>query len=291
MPRRLKLVLQRPHPHLLCQQHGWHYLFTSVLIFGVLIDLFMCLSLNTWNEHHKWMILPGFGMSYAFSYWLSSVLLRQYIPFFSNTGVWTVEKEFFLLLIFIPFMLVFSWLYSLLTFSLEDLKLFNMLYFLKFNFISSGVMMVSLTSFSGLKFKTPPSQPTESRVEKSVEKPKLLSVAGIFELKKQKYKTEEIIYVESKRNNIIMHQWLKQAHETKNIYYPIGQFEQLVSEFPQLVRCHGSYIVNLDMVLSAEYSDNQLNLTLVGLDKPVSVSTNYSKEITELLFERSIYVK
>ena len=88
-----------------------------------------------------------------------------------------------------------------------------------------------------------------------------------------------------------MHQWLKQAHETKNIYYPIGQFEQLVSEFPQLVRCHGSYLVNLDMVLSAKESDSQINLTLVGSDKPIPVSTNYSIKIMELLFERSIYVK
>jgi hypothetical protein len=291
MPPRLKLYLKKPYPHLLCQENGWHYLLISVGIFAVLINLFMWLSLSTWNEHHKWMILPGFGMSYASSYYIVSVSMRSFISDYSKPEAWTLGKEGVLLLLFMLLMLPVSWIYTRVAVPLEDLKQFDIYYFLKFNFINSGIMMASLLAFTGMKFKTPTSGHTKSNVQKSGENSLCVTKSGIFELKKNKYKSDEFLFAESLKNNLIMHLLVKQEQVKITEVYPLHQFEQLVSEFPQMKRCHLSYVVNLDKVLTAENSDHQLFLTLTGINKQVRVSHYYSKEITELLMLRSVYIK
>jgi len=287
MSHRLKYYFHRPFPHLLNQEHGWHYLIFSVVIFAIFINLYLWLMLSTWDEQHKWMILPGFGMCYALCYYIVSVSMRYYVPAFSNPEAWTVGKECFLLLMFIPFMLTLSWIYMYVAVPTEDLKLIDTSSFLKFNFINSGIMMVTLTTFTGMKFKTPTTQPTRKAGENSLN----LSKSGTFEVKKKKYKSDEVIYVLSDRNNIYIYLWVKQALVEIKEVFPISQFEQLVLEFPQLKRCHLSCIVNLDKVLSADNADHQLELTVTGTTKKVTVSNYYRKEITELLMLRSVYCK
>ena len=90
-----------------------------------------------------------------------------------------------------------------------------------------------------------------------------------------------LLYVESQDNYVEVVHLQDGARHSELIRSTLKRIEAMA--VPGFVRCHRSFIVNLDQVSACQGNRNGLKLTLKGLDRPIPVSRAHAPKVMEHL--------
>ena len=113
-----------------------------------------------------------------------------------------------------------------------------------------------------------------------------------IEFKKMRYKVDDIVYLASSGNKMIIHVLAGGQMKESTVLYTLKKAEKDLALFPQIKRCHDSFIVNLDYVVAFKNKNHGLELTLQHCNSPIPASTSYNcKLIENLLYDRGIFRK
>jgi DNA-binding LytR/AlgR family response regulator len=112
-----------------------------------------------------------------------------------------------------------------------------------------------------------------------------------IEFKKMRYKVDDIVYLASSGNKMIIHVLAGGQMKESTVLYTLIKAEQDLALFPQIKRCHDSFIVNLDYVVAFKNKNHGLELTLQHCKCPIPASSRYCKLIENLLYDRGIFRK
>jgi len=113
-----------------------------------------------------------------------------------------------------------------------------------------------------------------------------------IEFKKMRYKVDDIVYLASSGNKMIIHVLAGGQMKESTVLYTLIKAEQDLALFPQMKRCHDSFIVNLDYVVAFKNKNHGLELTLQHCKCPVPASSSRNcKLIENLLYDRGIFRK
>jgi DNA-binding LytR/AlgR family response regulator len=113
-----------------------------------------------------------------------------------------------------------------------------------------------------------------------------------IEFKKMSYKVSDIVYLESSGNKMIIHVLAGGQMKESIVLYTLKKAEKDLALFPQMKRCHDSFIVNLDYVVAFKNKNHGLELTLQHCNSPIPASSSYDcKLIENRLYDRGIFRK
>lgn len=87
------------------------------------------------------------------------------------------------------------------------------------------------------------------------------------------FNSEELLFAESNGNYVVFYLGKDNAQVKKaNIRNSISNVEQQLKAYPQFVRTHRAFLVNLGKILSKEGNTAGYSLKLSGIDKKIPVS-------------------
>lgn len=93
----------------------------------------------------------------------------------------------------------------------------------------------------------------------------------------------EFIYAESKGNYVIFHLVKEDGYSEVSIRNSITDIENQLNEFPNFMRIHRAFIVNLNKIISREGNSLGYRLTLKGCDYIIPVSRQNVSKFEELM--------
>ena len=283
MKQILKDILNRPFPPFLKKKAGKRYFSLMLADFAIIIYILQPFGIDKWNQFDKWVVIAGYIAVNAGLYvGIHNALSRLY-PRMYNGEDWTVGKEGLVLLLFLPFSTVASCLYLETTVKTFDTTLNLILQLQFYNLKVALPFMAVFGLFISYVLKSPPA------VETAV---LLLSPGSRNNAPKQAqqvYQDEKIAYyIESKHNDSNFHYLIKGEHIITHKRQTLKKFEQLTSNRKNLIRCHNSFIVNIDKVQSWQIVDHKFYLQLKDISFEVPVSNKYRKNIEQIINQQSI---
>lgn len=96
--------------------------------------------------------------------------------------------------------------------------------------------------------------------------------------------TSHLLFIESADNYVVVHYIENQIHMKKMIRNSLKKMEEELSFF-QCVRCHRSYIVNLNKVVNLKKTNNIYTLVIAESLILIPISRSYIKTVKELLLK------
>lgn len=102
------------------------------------------------------------------------------------------------------------------------------------------------------------------------------------------FNIDQLFYVESDANYLKVALYENDKLAMKSIRLTIKQFEETVHEFPQLMRCHRAYVVNMNHVTYYQGTVSKGELHFDMIKDVIPVSKTYATAIFDNLHEASI---
>jgi len=94
---------------------------------------------------------------------------------------------------------------------------------------------------------------------------------------------DQLFYVESDANYLKVVVYENNGIQTKSIRLTIKQFEEAAERFPELIRCHRAFVVNMNHVTYYEGSASKGELHFDLIEDVIPVSKTYATAISESL--------
>lgn len=286
-------ILQQPYPfgeksniRLLIQSIGEGTFIALFLIF------FQPFGVSEWQDPNKNLYLAGYGLITA----LCGIILRfsvfKTFPKYHSEATWNVGKEILSIMMLILMIAAGNVVYSNLIFNLENgiSSFFWMLLAVMIIGIFPATFGVMLNYIVQLKkynqpiivhHQTPEITLAEKVSENKVQNSALLKLIAENDKDSIELSTESLYFIESSDNYSTIY-YEKQGKLQKELLR--SSLTRLESQIPSenIVRCHRSFIVNLDKVEKVTGNAQGYKLHLEALELLVPVARKYS-EIVERL--------
>lgn len=286
-------ILQQPYPfgeksniRLLIQSIGEGTFIALFLIF------FQPFGVSEWHDPNKNLYLAGYGLITA----LCGIILRFVVfktfPKYHSEATWNVGKEILSIMMLILMIAAGNVVYSNLIFNLENgiSSFFWMLLAVMIIGIFPATFGVMLNYIVQLKkynqpiivhHQTPEITLAEKVSENKVQSSALLKLIAENEKDSIELSTESLYFIESSDNYSTIY-YEKQGKLQKELLR--SSLTRLESQIPSenIVRCHRSFIVNLDKVEKVTGNAQGYKLHLEAPELLVPVARKYS-EIVERL--------
>ena len=276
-------ILHKPYPI----ESRFGKFFQQSLAFGIFVVMFILVfepfNQNTEIENDSDLLVLGYGII-TFVVTLAGNLLVSKSNFkIFDENKWDIKKEFISILILIFFIGLANALYNFFVSGSE----LNLLYLLKFQIITLSVGVIPVLFLVILTYNQILKQNLHSARRLNV---KLIS---------QK-EDKTLIEIDSENKNEIFRiscnnlYFIKSASNYVEIFYLEGgkiksslvrnslkRIEKKLSDFPELIRCHRAYIVNLNTIKSIEGNSQGYILYFENSVHVVPVSRSYLKKFKE----------
>jgi len=253
------------------------------MIFGVGIFTYLFLCIFQPYGIHKiivtnhWLI-AGYGILVSFCLFISYFLIPKIFPHYFNVQLWTIKKEISFL--FITFLIISTFNYFYHNYFVAN-YLTEFSYF-KFIFLvlSIAIFPVALIIFIVERYfykkniqvtNTPISLDTQVQEFVTIpsdnikEKPLTLAV-------------DDILFAQS-NNNYTTIVFVKNSKiQQELIRITLKKLETFLTDYPQLIRCHRSFLINKKQILRTEGNMRSLKIKLKHTDHVIPVSRTFSRE-------------
>ena len=280
MQERINNILNRPIPLFLAYPEGRNYFKWLMVILALWVNIYQPFGLTTWNEYHKVLVLSFYCIVYCQTYYYLHTIYSYFHPAFFKPEQWCVGKQLQMLLMYLPVLACSSLIFA--EICIPEFKLSLALFFrVQFYNTMTLVGVVPLFGFivsTKLETITTSTDTTaiqkENKQEEGMEKVDM-PTSNIIQWKDSSLDINNIVFVECKGNYLYVNYFHNGKLNAINKRFSLKEFELLVSGFPQLVRCHISYIVNMDHILNWERGKKKLTLYLDFSKLTVTVTETY----------------
>ena len=280
MQERINNILNRPIPLFLAYPEGRNYFKWLMVILALWVNIYQPFGLTTWNEYHKVLVLSFYCIVYCQTYYYLHTIYSYFHPAFFKPEQWCVGKQLQMLLMYLPLLACSSLIFA--EICIPEFKLSLALFFrVQFYNTMTLVGVVPLFGFivsTKLETITTSTDTTaiqkENKQEEGMEKVDM-PTSNIIQWKDSSLDINNIVFVECKGNYLYVNYFHNGKLNAISKRFSLKEFELLVSGFPQLVRCHISYIVNMDHILNWERGKKKLTLYLDFSKLTVTVTETY----------------
>ena len=280
MQERINNILNRPIPLFLAYPEGRNYFKWLMVILALWVNIYQPFGLTTWNEYHKVLVLSFYCIVYCQTYYYLHTIYSYFHPAFFKPEQWCVGKQLQMLLMYLPLLACSSLIFA--EICIPEFKLSLALFFrVQFYNTMTLVGVVPLFGFivsTKLETITTSTDTTviqkENKQEEGMEKVDM-PTNNIIQWKETGLDVNNIVFVECKGNYLYVNYFHNGKLNAISKRFSLKEFELLVSGFPQLVRCHISYIVNMDHILNWERGKKKLTLYLDFSKLTVTVTETY----------------
>lgn len=266
----------------------------SGLFVGLFIFLFQPFGLNQLNIKYKSVFLLGYGLVTS-----AALVIYMYVfPLFARGFFceknWTIGKEILNLLMIVSVIGLGNYFYSGIYFNVANNWLFGIISFQAFTLL---IGLFPITAWTLLSY---------NRYLKNNLKAAGLVNESILEDKKQVPKAhpsqkikltstnqgdepvdvmlDDFLFVRSDGNYLDVYFIEEDRTQHSLIRNTLVNFESMLSDyFPPLIRCHRSYLINLDQIENVDGNAQGLIVKLKNCDEKVPVSRKYIEELKSKL--------
>ncbi len=92
-----------------------------------------------------------------------------------------------------------------------------------------------------------------------------------------------LLYVEAKKNNVAVCYLEEEKVVSKVLHTTLSTVEEALAQYENVIRCHRSFLVNLNQVASAQGNSNGYQLTLAKCHSIIPVSRSYVPKLRQHL--------
>ncbi|MEN8765813.1 MAG: LytR/AlgR family response regulator transcription factor [Wenyingzhuangia sp.] len=249
-------------------------LFTSVFLL-----IFQPFGINQVVQANPVLIF-GYGFLVSCSLFISYFILPKQFSFYFNVKNWTVQKEATFLLITFLIITTVNYFYHR-VFIDEYMPSFSYLKFMGIVF-SIGVFPVLFIIFMVERYLQQKLNVNRSKIIEQIRKEKKEFITIESDNIKEpplKIDVDSILYAQS-NNNYTTLVFVEENSKTKTelMRITLKKVEDLLSVYPQFIRCHRSFIVNKNEITKTEGNARALQVFLNHLSEPIPVSRSFPKE-------------
>lgn len=285
----IKSLLKRPY----FTDTTARYRLKHAALFGLFVFIFLFVfrpfGLNTLSGILL-LVCAGFGMVTFAAMVILNVFLPRFFKKFYREENWTLGKEMIQTVLNIVLIGIFNFLF----FSYFISQKFSWTAFFWFQFSAFAVGAIPVSIYLILKEKS-------SRTRYQQEAEELSGQIDKKSIKAEKYKAVTFNSYGSKENLTIEPDRLLYIQSSDNyldIFYSDGQVKRStirntlktaqdkLNDYPVFMRCHRSYIVNLEKVIRITGNAQGYKLHLSGVEYPLPVSRQYNNLIKDRLTNR-----
>ena len=286
MQERINNILNRPIPLFLAYPKGRNYFKWLMVILALWVNIYQPFGLTAWNEYHKVLVLSFYCVVYCQTYKFIHIIYSYFNPPFFKPEHWSVRKQLQMLLIYLPALACTSLIFA--ETCIPEFKL-NFGLFWRMQYYNTLTLVGIVPLFGTVvskKLETANSSTDEPVIQKEQKEhigKEDMPKDDIIRWKETALEINNIVFVECKGNYLHVNYLHKGKLDTITKRFSLKEFELLVSDFPQLVRCHISYIVNMDHVQSWESGTKKLLLYMDLAKLTVTASETYIPLIKQMV--------
>jgi hypothetical protein len=266
----------------------------SAALIGSFIALFLLLfepfGLNLWQTDHKWLKIAGFGLITFVLTTLHYIIWPTLFPHFFAERQWTVGRAILFLLLNVAVIAIGNFLYLgwllRLPFSWENLG--GVLFFT----MAVGIFPVGGSILYGYirrlrmyeqgaaQIHPPTTMPLEKTVPNSpLASVDILTLTADNEKDTLKLTPTDLLFIESSDNYCTVYYLREGKLQKPLLRSSLSRMESQLTAQPRLVRCHRSFIVNLDQVERVTGNAQGYKLHLFDGQLEVPVARRYNETL------------
>jgi hypothetical protein len=278
--KRLSLNTKYPQNYIIGEP-----IFGAFILFAFILGFtFLYQPLNTqksqWFNFEVTMILYSFTA--AFAAWLCIVLLKK-LRFFSGTN-WSILKELISMYLVLQVMGIAIFLAAFILENPTKVSRWNLTTFLdscKYSFLI-GILPFAFFTAMNYKYRFKKDESIELQNDNNEAPEILINISSTLKKESLSFRASEFLFVTSGGNYVIF--YLYQNNEIKKISIrnTISNIENQLADFPNFLRCHRAFIVNIDKVLTKKGNALGYLLNLKNYDIGVPVSRQNVKTFDKL---------
>jgi hypothetical protein len=268
-------ILQQPYPHSDSDKRKILLSLGTGFFVGIFLIYFEPFGINSLHIPNKISILSGYGFITTATMLFLYFIVPKISPNYFKEENWTVGREIFFFMLNVTLIALFNIIYSVSTFSLgfNSYAIFNMVGYTFILGIFPTVGIVFSNYIYYLKQYSTPPQPTFVNEQKQSSE---LVLVAENEKDTLKFSTLSLLYIESSDNYSTV-VFLKDEHIFKElIRSSLTRLEGQI-QIKSIVRCHRSFIVNLDKVVKVSGNAQGFKFHLKEIDFVVPVARKYSE--------------
>lgn len=214
-----------------------------------------------------------------------SILLLRRIPYFRNTGKWTVFKE--ILFIYLVLQLM-GFTIFLLGFAVEgpaETSRWNLATFIN---SSKGAFLIYLLPFAffsliNARFLFLDFRSTVNTFREEGKQELMVHIHSSLKKESLDFRADELVYAMADGNYVMFHLYRENGMEKIPIRNSISGIDQQLEKIPMYFRCHRGFIINLLKVKAKRGNASGYILKMHQTDEKVPVSRNRIPEFDRLL--------
>ena len=274
--------LNKPYPFNSDLKHNTKIIFFISIGVFVFLFLFQPLHINALETREKYFLVIGLGIITFLSLSLNLLILPSLFPKIFHGTSWTIKKE----------ILWDVWI--LFTVSIGYFLYYKVLGIMEFGFgvivklILIAIIPISvLITFNRnrlLRMHLKSATELNRKLQENKSLPeKLVHFVSDYKKDSLSIKISLILFIRS-ANNYIEVFWKEAGNvESRMIRLSLIKAEGLLKENKFILKCHRSYLVNINQIDKIEGSSQGYRLYFEGVDFPVPVSKNYTEKLKELI--------
>jgi hypothetical protein len=268
-------ILQQPYPHSDSDKRKILLSLGAGFFIGIFLIYFEPFGINDLHSTNKILILSGYGIITSTTMLFLYFIIPKTFPNYFKEENWTVGREILFLMSNVTLIAFFNVLYSQIALSLES-NSYNLLSMVEYTFIL-GIFPTIIIVFSNYiyylkQYSQPPQRTLTSEQTQSSE----LTLIAENEKVTLQLSSLNLLYIESS-DNYSMVVFRKDEQIFKELIRSSLTRLEGQMQITSIVRCHRSYIVNLDKVVKVSGNAQGFKLHLGETDFIVPVARKYSE--------------
>lgn len=254
--------LNRPFELSVRKKGGWPCIFALSICIPLFVYIQQPYGIGHWHQSHKELYVAGFGFVFLLAYSIIYAVLPHYCEQWYAPENWTMRRELLTTLLFFVLLGFANWLYEGLLIEKTELTFYSMLKVQFFTFSYGLMPKVAKVMLLRWQYLFPVNDIiTPTPVENNC----LQTVENDFPI-------HTIQYIKADKNNIHQHHYQDGEHYTDISRCTMNQAEINMQTLPHFVRCHNSFIVNMQHVdhHKSRIRTNKLCIKNSNVEIPVS---------------------
>jgi nitrate reductase NapE component len=273
--------LQKPYPIV----HSTKAIFVLGGSYGLFVVLFLLIFKPFGMERvigNQYVFSGTFGLITSGCALTTLIILPQFATKFVPQG-WRIQHEILFILLNLLLISAFNYQYSTTLSVIDEENRYSIFTFLFMTFTTSifpiSIVVFITEYFLSRKYVIKSDEINRERSLKSeVTSDKVINIVAKSVSDNMSLREEDLLYIKSEENYCSINYLEKDNKTAKLIRISMTNIENQLVDYPQVIRCHRSYIVNKRHVSKISGNARGYVLHLNGNEGDVPVSRSFPKE-------------
>jgi len=255
-------------------------LFISLGVLAFLL-IFQPIEIDTFSTKKIFYLVTGLAISTFLVLSLNLIILPSLFPQLFYNNAWNIKREiiwnlWILLTISGSDFLFYSQLFGVLNISYSDIGKIILL-----GFLPVAVLIIINQDRLLRSYLKSAQQLNKKLIDSKLEKEKLIHFESDYKKDKLSISPNSLIAIKSANNYIEIYYISKDIVKKQMIRYSLKKASEIVNEFDFILRCHRTFIVNINHIKEIKGNSQGYKLHLENLDFQVYVSQKYIAKFKE----------